>query len=387
MNIVILAGGSGTRLWPMSRTNKSKQFSKIIGNKTLLEVTLDRFKNNYPQKNIYISTIPQYCQNIKEILPNFPLENIIVEPDKRDTAAAMGYVASVLYLKEPDEPMIFVASDHYIGNEDLFINALKVAEKEIRRTRKMFDIGIVPDYPSTALGYTKIGKRLKKDSDVKIYEFLGHKEKPTYEKAKGYVSSGEYLWHGNFYMWTPRLFLKAFKKYAPDIYIHLKKIIKLIRQNGIKTSDGKGMEVIPCQMPINFDQLPAFKKKIFETYSQIRKEMIDYAITEKMDNSEIRIIKGEFFWSDVGNWNDLHKKLVTSKDSKGNLVKGDWVGIDTTQSIIYTHKNKLVATIGLDDIVIVDTPDALLVCPKGRAQDVKQIIDKIKLNKKRDKYL
>ena len=374
MKIVILAGGSGTRLWPVSRKNKSKQFSEVIGKKTLLETTLERFIKEYSLEKIYISTTPGNYTNVRKVLPNFNKENIIVEPERRDTAAAMGYVAAVLSVKDGDEPLAFVASDHYIKDNNIFLHTLDVAEREIKRTGKLLDIGISPEYPSTALGYTKIGKRIKRENEVKIYEFLEHKEKPPFKTAQEYYDSGNYLWHGNFYMWTPNKFLKAFEKYTPEIYESLRKIRAIIKEN-------------PKAVIYDRRNQSMGQKKIREQFKKIPKVMIDYALTEKMKANDILIIKGEFGWSDVGSWNDLHKRLISKADSKGNLAKGEWVGIDTTQSLVYSSPGKVVATIGVDDMVIVDTPDALLVCPRGRSQDVKTVIEKLKKNKKRKKFL
>ncbi|MBD3300577.1 MAG: NTP transferase domain-containing protein [Candidatus Moranbacteria bacterium] len=374
MKIVILAGGSGTRLWPMSRRNSPKQFSKVMGKKTLLEITLNRFKKEYSLDKIYISTTPGYYKNVIKILPDFKVQNIIVEPEKRDTAAAMGYVAAVLSVDDPSEPLAFVASDHYIKDNNLFLQTLEIAEAEIKRTGKLLDIGIVPEYPSTALGYTRIGAQVRTEKGIEIYEFLGHKEKPSYKVAQKYFDKREYLWHGNFYMWTPEMFLEAFKKYAPEVYKPLEEIRDILKKDK-KSIVYKGRRSTKKQMLIG---------KIFR---KIPKTMIDYAITEKMKPRDILIIKGEFGWSDVGSWNDLHKRMLNKADSKGNLVKGNWMGVDTTHSLVYTTSGKMVATIGLDDMVIVDTKDALLVCPRGRSQDVKAIIEKLKKNKKRKKYL
>ncbi|MBU2025111.1 MAG: sugar phosphate nucleotidyltransferase [Patescibacteria group bacterium] len=353
MNIVILAGGSGSRLWPMSRKDRAKQFNELVGKKTMLEMTLDRFRDHYDEKDVYISTTQSNKKRVEEILPDFSSENIIVEPEMRDTAAAMGYVALWLSRKEPDEPVAFVASDHYIRNAKMLIRTLEVAEEEIGKTGKLVDISMIAECPSTALGYTKIGKLLRSKDGVEIYEFLGHREKPSFSEAQEFVESGDYLWHGNFYMWTPKLFLGAFKRYAPEIYRHLEKIGEILKSQGNSA-------------------------KIKEEYAKIEKTSLDYAITEKIDAKNILIIKGEFGWSDIGTWDVLHKKLMTKADSKGNLIKGKWVGLDTTNSLIYASSNKLIATIGVNDMVIVDTPDALLVCPKGRAQKVKELVEKLK---------
>ncbi|MFO7807445.1 MAG: sugar phosphate nucleotidyltransferase [Candidatus Moraniibacteriota bacterium] len=351
MRIVILAGGGGTRLWPISREDKPKQFCKLTSDKTMIEETLQRFEN-WPKEKIYIATTSEQLENLKEILPNFPEENIIVEPSRRDTAPAMGYAALRLSLEDEDEPMAFIPSDHYIGRVDKFIKSIQKAEEAIKKTGSLLDISIYPTSPNTALGYTKIGKKVMEEDGVEFYQFEGHTEKPDFKTAQGYLEDGNYLWHANYYMWTPGLFLQAYKEHAPEIYQHLENIKLLIK---------KGREDL-----------------VGEEYKKMDKISIDYAIMEKMAPEHVLIIQGEFDWKDIGAWDTLHENLMTKTDEKRNLVRGERLNVDTAGSVIYGKDNKLIATVGLDDMVIVDTEDALLVCPKSRAQDVKKIISELK---------
>jgi len=352
MRIVILAGGSGSRLWPMSRSDVPKQFCKLTSDKTMLEEALDRF-GSYPENKKFIATTAQLAPEIKKILPDFPEENIIIEPDRRDTAPAMGFNAVYLGLQDMDEPIAFIPSDHYIARVGDFLSCIDQADKMIRETGKLLDIAISPTEPNTALGYTQIGGKVEEKGEVKFYEFVGHKEKPDFETAKKYVESGSYLWHANYYMWTPKKFLEAYKQYAPGIY----KILENIK-NELKGNNNQ--------------------EKIKELYSSIKKVSIDYAITEKINPEDVLIIKGEFGWKDIGTWDTLHENLLIKADERRNLVKGDRLNIDTSGSIIYGKENKIIATIGVDDMIIVDTDDALLVCPKSRAQDVKKVIEELK---------
>lgn len=351
-----MAGGKGTRFWPLSRSNRPKQFTSITEDRSMLQLTFDRFNDDYPVDNIYVSTTLELKDDIKKILPQLPSQNIIAEPEKRDTAAAMGYVAAKLFLSAPDEPIAFMPSDHYIGDSDKFLKSVKVADELIRREGKMLDIAIAPNFPSTALGYTKIGKTYQETEGVEIYEFAQHVEKPSYDMAKKYIKQDSYLWHASYYMWTPRKFLESFKNYAPDIYRHLEIIVKALHDNN--------------------------ENLVQEEYQKIRKISFDYAVTENMDPDNVLIIKGDFGWSDVGAWDALHDQLRKEADKDGNVIRGEWVGEDTTKCLIYGRKDKIIATIGLDDIVVVDTKDALLICPKGRSQDVKKIVEKLKKNKK-----
>ena len=352
MRVVILAGGSGSRLWPMSRSDVPKQFCKLTSDKTMLEETLDRFKD-YPAEKKFIATTKKLVNEIKEMLPNFPEENIIVEPEKRDTAPAMGFNAVHLGLRDMDEPMVFVASDHQIGQVDNFLNCLKQAEEVINETGKMLDISIYPTAPNTALGYTKVGEKKIEKNGVEFYEFLGHKEKPDFETAKKYLADGGYFWHANYYMWTPRKFLEAYQKYTPEMYESLRVIEEELK--------GEARE-----------------ERIAELYGQMEKISIDYAIAEKMDPKDVLIIKGEFGWRDVGTWDTLYEELLPQGDEQKNVVRSDAVVIDTSGSMIYGQDGKVVATVGVDDMIIIDTEDALLVCPKSRAQDVKKVIAELK---------
>ena len=360
MKIIILAGGIGTRFWPVSRRACPKQFYAIIDQRTMIEHTFDRFVGSFSIEDIFFSTTFEFKDIIKKIFPKTSRENIIVEPEKRDTGPAMGYVVSFLFLKFPDEPIVFVPSDHYIANVETFIKTLKIAEKLIKKTGKLIDIGIVPNFPSTVLGYTHIGKKYQEIDGIQVFWFREHKEKPNYESAKKYVEAGDYFWHANFYTWTPRAFLEAYKKYAPYLHRHLEKI-----QSALKKRD-----------------VESVKKE----YSKMKKISFDYAITEKMDPQEVLIIRGDFGWSDVGAWDVLYDRLSKKVDRYGNISRGLWCGIDTSGSLIYGEKDKLIATIGIDDLIIVDTKDALLICPKGRAQDVKKLVEKLEKEKK-DRYL
>lgn len=365
MNIVILAGGGGTRLWPMSRTKSPKQFWPLVSELTMFEETFNRFKNDYPIANIYISTTKQTAKLAQKILPEIPKKNYIIEPEKRDTGPAMAFAAAYLATKaDADEPMVFIASDHMIKNSSLLVKSLKEAEKIIKKTKKMMDIAITPTFPNVNLGYTKIGKLYKKIDDIKIFEFKGHKEKPDLATAQKFMRDGNFLWHANFFMWTPRLLLEAYKKYAPAIYQPIEEIIKAYKQKNIK-----------------------IREKIIEReFAKTPKISIDYAIAEKMNPKDVLIIKGEFGWSDIGSWSMLYDQLTEKSDHDKNIIKANLVHKDSKNCLIYGPKEKLIATIGLDNIVIVDTKDALLVCKKNQSHNVKKIVEMLK-EEGRERYL
>ncbi len=355
-----MAGGGGTRLWPQSRESKPKQFSKIIGDKTLFEQTLDRFKD-FDIKDVYIALGRKHLEAAKTLAPQIPDENYIIEPCKRDTGPAMAYVCLNLLEKYGDETIAFIPSDHFIGDNDKFMQTISVADKLIQNTGKLLDISVAPNFPSTVLGYTKIGEKYLQENGTEIYKFLSHTEKPDFETAKKYLEDGSYLWHASYYMWTPRKFIEAFEKYAPQILDHVKRIIDANKNNDDKT--------------------------IEDTCDVMESISIDYAVTEKINSEDVLIIKANFTWSDIGAFDVLYDAQKSKTDEEKNLIQANWVGIDCSGCLIKGAADKMIATIGIDDIVIVDTENALLVCKKGSAQEIKKIINKLKEDETKKKFL
>jgi len=358
MKAIILAGGTGTRLWPMSREKRPKQFFPLVSDEPLIKDTYHRLLRFFPAEKIYFSISAPLAELLQTHFPDWPAERVIIEPEKRDTGAAMGYVAALLELDDPDEPIMFIPADHFIGDEEKFFQCLALGDKMIQETGKMLDIGVVPTFPSTVLGYTKIGELLKTENDVEIFNFAGHTEKPPYEVAKKYLEDGSYLWHASYYMWTPRKFMEAFETYAPEAGTVLREIQSIYRRGE--------RPFAPTNELIN------------DLYSQLPKKSFDYLITEKMRSEDVLIIKGDFGWSDIGAWDTLYDRL--SSTEKENVSKGRNILLETEGSLIYAPEGKTVAVLGMKDVVVVDTGDVLLVCPKREAQRVKEIISQLQEN-------
>lgn len=359
MKIVIFCGGVGSRMWPMSRKSKPKQFQKLIGDQTMFQQTVRRIKKGFSINDIFVSTGKEYVKLIKEQAPEIPKQNIIIEPMMRDNTAAVGYALVYLNKKYPNSLMAAIwGADHIVKNEDTFINALKAAQKVCLKKQCIVKVDVNPTFPSTQLGYVKIGKTVGEIDGFQIFEFKKHCEKPDLKTAKKFLESWGYLWNTGYFVWPVNFALNLYKKYSPKNYQVLKKI-----ENAIGNS--------------------SFETVLQNEYSKIEKKAIDYVIFEKLDPKEQLVIPADLGWADVGAWNVLKDQLSNNSE---NIESGLHIGIDTKNSLIYAPAKKLVATVGLKDMIIVDTQDALLVCPKDRAADVKNIVKAIE-EKKLKKYL
>lgn len=351
MKAVILAGGTGTRLWPLSRVAQPKQFQKLISNRTMLQETIERL-NFLKPKDIYIATNKEYETIVRQQTSKIiPKENIIIEPALRDTAPCIGLAAIHLAKQHPNEVMSIIYADHLIQKKDEFIQKLKIAEKLAKEENTLNIIEVKAKYPNVNLGYVKIGKAIKEMNGVEIFSFEKFTEKPDLETAKSFLQSYKYLWNTGLYVWKIDTILQKYKKHQPETY---EQLMKIYRSLGTKQE----------------------KKTIEKCYPLCEKISIDYGIMEKVNKKEVRIIPADLGWSDVGTWESIFEEL--SKGEKANLTKGKHIAVDTEGSLIYGTEKKLIATIGIKDLVIVETDDALLICDKKRSQDVKKIVEKLK---------
>lgn len=349
-----MAGGTGTRLWPLSRTNKPKQFQELISNKTMLQETIARLNFLKPQ-DIYVSTNSEYESIVREQTKGkISPQNIILEPALRDTAPSIGLAATVIARKNPKEVMAVIYADHLIQKKDEFIKKLKIAEKLAREENTLNIIEVKAKFPNVNLGYVKIGRMLKEINGSEVFAFEKFTEKPDLKTATAFLNSYKYLWNTGLYVWRVETILHKFKKHLPKTYANLQKIHKSL---GTKNE----------------------KATIQKLYPLCDKISIDYGIMEKIDPREVRIIPAELGWSDVGTWESIFSELASGKQN--NLVKARHIGIDTRGSLIYGTggtKSKLIATIGIKDLVIVETDDAILVCDKKRSHDLKKLVEKLR---------
>ena len=355
ISAVIMAGGKGERFWPRSRTNLPKQFLSLTDDgKSMIQHTVDRLKDLVGIENTYIVTNEMYKNLILEHLPNLPIENIIVEPEAKNTAPCIGLAAVHISKKNPDSKMIVLPADHLIKFNELFLDTLETALEAIDEGENIVTIGITPSYPDTGYGYITFKKGDSPQGVRNIYEVQKFEEKPNLEKAKQYLRSGKYLWNSGMFIWKTETILKCFKELLPSIY--------------------KGLEIINSAIGTE-DYSNVLKKE----FAKFPSESIDYGIMEKAKN--IYVIPGNFGWDDVGSWLSLERINKTNLD--GNIIVGNVITVKTTNSIIQ-GTSKLIATIGLEDIIIVDTEDALLICNKDNTQDVKEVIANLKESNRKE---
>lgn len=354
---VILAGGGGTRLWPKSRKKTPKHLLILFDNESMLQTTYRRILPLIPKERVFVITLEKYVDDVLNQIPDLPRNNIIAEPQSKNTALAMGVASTYIYKQDEDAVVINLAADQVIDDEDRFLKTAQLALEVASNPEYIVAIGIRPTFPHTGVGYMKIGKEL--DERKLVFESRGFKEKPDLVTAQSFLASGQYLWNANLYCWSAKAISQAFEIYAPTTHDLLAQLL-----SSIGTKD----EEITLE-------------KIYEEAENVQ---IDYAISEKIDN--LVIVPGNFGWSDVGDWKviyDTHKK-----DSQGNVVVNkdeEYLNIESRNCLIESN-GRLVVTIGLDNIVIVDTPDALLICHKDRTQDVKKAVEKLKEEQK-EEYL
>lgn len=344
---LIMAGGRGERFWPKSRKNLPKQFLSLTSDgKTMIQLTVERILPLVSMEDIYIATNSDYKSLILEQLPNIPEENILCEPVSRNTAPCIGLGAVHVSKKYEEAIMIVLPSDHLIRYNSMFINVLKDACDVASKGNNLVTIGITPDYPETGYGYIKFNPNNCQGRSFEVERFV---EKPNLEVAKEYLASEEYLWNSGMFVWKISSILHNIEQFMPETFLGLSSI-----KEGIGTSN---QDVILEKEYLNFPSIS-----------------IDYGIMEKCDN--IFTIPGAFGWDDVGSW--LAVERIKKTNEYGNIVDGNVITIDSNNCIIEADR-KLIATVGVEDLIIVDTEDATLICDKQSANNIKKVLENLKI--------
>lgn len=344
---LIMAGGSGTRLWPLSRTDRPKQLLNLLGERTMLQQAYDRLLTLVPPENVLVATNREYAAEVREQLPDLPPDNVLGEPEGRGTAAAIGLGAVAIARRDPDAVMIVVTADHVITRVGAFRAALRTAA-EVAQGGYLVTLGIQPTFPSTGLGYVERDGTLGAFDGLEAYRVARFVEKPNRERAEAFLQAGTYSWNSGMFIWPVETILKAIALHMPDLFAGLDEIARAIGT-------------------------PAFAATLGRVWPTLPKQTIDYGIMEKAER--VAVIPVDIGWSDVGSWPSVYDELA--HDAHGNAVVGQSIGIDTTNSLIYAP-DRLVATIGLDEMIVVAAGDVILICPTSRAQEVRELVAKLK---------
>ncbi|PIY63378.1 mannose-1-phosphate guanyltransferase [Candidatus Uhrbacteria bacterium CG_4_10_14_0_8_um_filter_58_22] len=360
MIALILAGGGGTRLWPVSRQGSPKQLESIIGPLSMLKATYARVRSRFEIEDIYVATAEDQAAVVLSQLPELSPDNIMREPCRRDTAAAIGYALLRLSVSRPDDIFVVINSDAHVRDPDAYHAAIAAAGRTVAADPdRTALIGLRPSYPETGYGYIKLASRLGHDGEgLDIHEVDRFVEKPDRKTAEGYLADGGYLWNPTLIVGRVRSFLELYRLHLPR---HAELFARMRASFG---SESEAETVADC-----FRRLPSIS--------------IDYGILEKAER--LLALPAEFGWMDIGNWRTVRE--ILARDRQENVVRGSHVEIDSVGNLIHCPEGKLVATVGISDMIIVDTGDALLICPQERAHEVKLIVERLKADEKLKSYL
>lgn len=341
-----MAGGRGERFWPKSRNSCPKQFLSLTSDgETMIQKTVNRLRPLVDAKDIFIVTNAAYTGLVKDQLPDVPAENILAEPCARNTAPCIAFAAAVIGRKYDDAIMLVLPSDHLIGYENIYIKTLKKAVAVAEQGKNLVTVGITPTYPETGYGYINFGE--EKGDAYQVERFV---EKPDLPTAKKYLSSGKYLWNSGMFVWKISSIMANMKEFMPDV--------------------AEGAERIAASFGT-----PDFEEVLVREFTAFPSESVDFGIMEKA--SDIYTLPGSFGWDDVGSW--LAVERINETDENKNFISGDVIAVDAERTTVCGGK-RLIAAIGTEDLIIVDTDDVLLVCSKNNTQDVKKVIAQLKEN-------
>ncbi len=352
MKVVIFAGGVGTRLWPLSRKNTPKQFEKIVGDKSMLQIAVGKLFPEFKWEDVYISTGKNYKELVSAQLPQLPQDNIIIEPEMRDVGPAVGLITSIFVKKNPDEPVALLwGSDHLVKEEQLFREVLRAAEKLVLKDpEKIIFIGQKPRFASQNLGYIEFGKQIEEIDGVPVFSFSGFKYRPHLSLAEKFLKDGHHAWNLGYFVITPRFLWKLFEEFSPELFRKLKRI-----NEAYKTAD--------------------YEKVLLEVYPSIEKISFDNAILEKLDPKQAKVLSVDIGWSDIGAWEALKEALSEKEDE--NVTKGKVMLEDSSDTLVFNFTNQLTVGIDLEKMLVINTEDVVLVCPKDSVPKIKKLVESL----------
>jgi mannose-1-phosphate guanylyltransferase len=344
---VIMAGGGGTRLWPLSRKACPKQMLQIFNGKSLFEITLERLHGIFAADHIYVVTVADQVEALSRLAPDLPKQNFLIEPMPRGTAAVVTMAAACLKKINPQAVTAILTADHFIQNVTDFHETLDAA-CEMAKTNVLVTLGIQPTFPSTGYGYIESGKQVSSFKHVKAFKVNAFIEKPSEARAIEFLRSGKFSWNSGMFIWKVDVILEEIKRYMPALFETIQQLTPLLTVDHAK-------------------------KEFIDLWSAIKPQTIDYGIMEKSDRVVV-LPASTLGWNDVGSWDSLFE--VLTPDLNGNIViNAQHVGMETDDSLVFsTLKDRMVVTIGAQKMIIVDTPDAVLICPRGESQKIKELV-------------
>lgn len=354
---VIMAGGKGTRLWPMSRTAYPKQFQDILGcGRTLLQLTYDHYSRIVPKENILISTHLSYTELVREQLPELPDTQVIHEPEFRGTAPSLANLACHIRTLNPDANIVVAQSDQLVLNEEKFAETVERGLDFVANNRKLVVVGIKPTCPETRYGYIQVEGEPEGEALYKVRTFT---EKPQYEFAKIFMESGEFYWNSGIYIWNVQTIIETFSQLLPDMMRQLEDIYREIPDRDMRRRRG------------------------YEIYTSFPTASLDLSIIERADN--VHLVVGEFGWADIGTWDTLYSTMP--KDSDGNVaINCSTLKYESHNNLIVLPKDKLAVLQGVDDLLVVDSGNVLMICRKGNEKDIRKFLNDAKM-KLGDKFV
>ncbi|WP_303918397.1 MULTISPECIES: mannose-1-phosphate guanylyltransferase [Draconibacterium] len=349
---LIMAGGSGTRFWPRSKTAKPKQYLNIFGEQSLLQDTIERFATFTQKENIYIVSSATQAKVLEEQTPMLPKENLIYEPVGRNTLPCIGLAAMYAEREDPDGVMVVSPSDHLITNTALFEDTVLAAAKIANERDGIVTLGITPTYPATGYGYVQTAEDITGNETIKQFKVERFVEKPDEATAADYLKQGGFYWNSGLFVFKVSVFLKAVEEFAPELYADLRKI---------QADLGN----------------PSYPETLDTIYRAVESISVDYGIMEHAKN--IYLVEGNFDWNDLGSWESVYQ--TDKKDENGNAGMGEAIFLDAKNSYVSTDDG-LVAVVGLDDVIVVRDGNTTLVCKRDNAEDIKKIVEQLKANNK-----
>jgi mannose-1-phosphate guanylyltransferase len=355
---VIMAGGGGTRLWPISRKKHPKHVLPLLGERTLFQSTLDRLDGFIPSERVLVVTTADQAEELRKQAPQLSHANFLIEPQARGTASVIGLAAAVLMKRDPEAVMLVLTSDHYIRNHDLFHLVMRIGV-QVACKNYLVTLGITPTFPATGYGYIQRDAALPEKFDYPVYRVLRFIEKPDEMKARTMIAGGDHSWNSGMFIWRADRILDEFARQMPDLKTTLDRI-------------GAAWDTPEQDIVLGSE------------WTHLKSETIDYGIMEHAANVAV-LPAGGLEWSDVGSWDSLFDVLLP--DERGNVVvNSEHMSLETCDTLVYSTEKKLVVTIGVDDLIVIDSGDALLICRRDKAQQVRQVIENLRKSQ-RAEYL